>query len=67
MFSLLFTVLVVMIVLYFVLFTLKDNAAIGPIYNAVQPFVSGLVAKIKVGLAWIAAKITAATNKTPPK
>lgn len=54
MFGTLFTVLLVLVVLYIVLWTLKDNAAIGPIFNAIQPAVSSLGTSIKNGLAKIA-------------
>lgn len=54
MFTFIFTVVAVLAVIYLILWTLKDNATIGPIFNAIQPAVQSLGTSIKNGLAKLA-------------
>jgi len=61
MFGTIITVLIVLAVLYVILWTLRDNAAIAPIFNAIHPAVVGLGTSIKNGLASLAALF----KKTP--
>lgn len=63
MFTVIFTTILVLAVIYLVLWTLKDNAVIGPIFNAIRPVVEGLGTSIKNGLASIAGLLK---KKDPP-
>lgn len=54
MFGMLFTIIVVLAVIYVILWSLRDNSAIGPIFNAIHPAVQKLGESIKIGLAKLA-------------
>lgn len=54
MFTVIFTTILVLVIIYLLLWTLKDNATIGPIFNAIHPVVVALGVSIKDGLAKIA-------------
>ena len=49
-----FTVFLVLVVLYVVLWSLRDNAAIAPIFNAIDPVVKGFWTSIKNGFTKLA-------------
>ena len=62
MFTILLTTICVLIILYVILFTLKDNPSIAPIFAAIDPLVKSVVDKVKAGLNWVANKIKSSTE-----
>jgi hypothetical protein len=63
MFTILFTTVCVLVILYAILYSLRDNPSIAPIFDAVHPVFTGALEKVISGINWIVTKIKSLTEK----